>query len=290
MRQWRYNVTVIVMKIRIVAAAFVLLAAFAVHAQRVREEMLVSPGWLQRRLGTVTVLHIGDRASYEAGHIPTAVLVDGIKNELQPVEELVAMLRAAGVDGKGRIVLYGVDPIPAARAWFTLDYLGHGHRTSLLDGGYARWVADGGQVSTEPVVAEKGTFAARVLPQALMPLAEVRARVGDEKAVLIDARPPAQFSGEEPGTGVTKPGHIPGAVNLPFGLHFAPNGAYKPADELRALYTAAGVTRRSDNVAYCRTGMQASVTYFVLRYLGYDAALYDGSYLEWSGAGEATEP
>lgn len=81
-------------------------------------------------------------------------------------------------------------------------------------------------------------------------------------------------------------GHIPGAVNVPMGANLKADGTLRPVGELRALYERAGVTKDCVNVAYCRTGMLSSVTYFVLAYLGYDAALYDGSFVEWSNAGE----
>ena len=282
--------------------ALVLAVAIATraHAQPLREQMLVSTDWLQRRLGMVTLLHIGDRTGYRAAHIPGAVLVemssllvqrDGTPNELPPIDVLENVFRASGVGCHGRIVVYSSDPLLAARAWFTLDYLGQGHRASLLDGGLAKWVADGYTTSQDRVVAKRGSFEARPVPQAVARLATMRelVRLRDQlgpNLVLIDARPPAQFEGNEPGPDVRRAGRIPGAVNVPMASNFAADGALRPPHELRALYQHAGVSKDSANIAYCRTGMQASVTYFVLRYLGYDAVLYDGSYLEWSNAGE----
>lgn len=280
-------------------AALVLLS-LPLHAQKVQEQMLVSPDWLQRRLGIVTVLHVGDAASYAARHIPGAVLIDsssllvqrnGTPNELPPVDALERTFRAAGVDATGRIVVYSVDPLLAARAWFTLDYLGQGGRVSLLDGGLTKWIETGYAVSTETTPARPGSFEARPVPQtvtrltAMRELVRLRAQLGPN-LVLIDARLPEQFCGDEAGPDVAHPGHIPGAVNVPHALNLDGSGALRSVDALRAIYHRAGVTRSSANVVYCRTGMQASMTYFVLRYLGYDATLYDGSFVEWSNAGE----
>jgi thiosulfate/3-mercaptopyruvate sulfurtransferase len=282
--------------------ALLLLFVFALplHAQSVRSQMLVSPDWLQQRLGTVTLLHIGDRAEYDASHIPGAVLVetssllvqrDGTPNELPTIDALEGVFRAAGVGTRERIVVYSTDPLLAARAWFTLDYLGQGDRAALLDGGFVKWRASGCVTSRERVQPRLGSFEARPVPQAITRLAAVRelVRLRDQLGtdlVLIDARSFLQFTGDEAGPEVTRAGHIPGAVSVPSASNLDETGALRPADELRLLYRQAGVRSNSANIVYCRTGMQASLTYFVLRYLGYEVSLYDGSFIEWSNAGE----
>ena len=288
-------------RIRVALASIVLMMlAIPIHAQAVREEMLVSADWLQQRLGTVTLLHIGDAAGYDASHIPGAVLVetssllvqrDGTPNELPPVDALERIFRAAGVGPRERIVVYGSDPLFAARAWLTLDHLGQGNRVALLDGGLTKWIAAGYATSTERVVPKPGSFEARPVPQTITRLATMRevVRLRDQlgpNLVLIDARSPAQFCGDEAGPDVQHAGHIPGAVNVPYPSNLDATGSFKSVYDLRVIYRQAGVTRDSANIVYCRTGMQASMTYFVLRYLGYDASLYDGSFIEWSNAGE----
>ncbi len=284
----------------IIGFAAIFLLALPLSAQKVQEQMLVSPDWLQRRLGMVTVLHVGDTASYAARHIPGAVLIDsssllvqrnGMPNELPPIDALERLFRAAGVDATGRIVVYSVDPLLAARAWFTLDYLGQGGRVSLLDGGLAKWMAAGYAVSAATAPVRPGSFEARPVPQTIARLATMRelVRLREQlgpSLVLIDARSPEQFCGDEAGPDVAHAGHIPGAVNVPYASNLDGTGALRPVADLRAIYHRAGVTRESANIVYCRTGMQASMTYFVLRYLGYDVTLYDGSFVEWSNAGE----
>jgi len=101
---------------------------------------------------------------------------------------------------------------------------------------------------------------------------------------IVDARSPEQFSGAEPGAGIKRGGHIQGAVNVPWSENLTSAAApvFRGRDELEALYDDAGVPAKASVVVYCRTGMQASVDYFVLRYLGRDVALYDASYIEWS--------
>lgn len=268
-----------------------------------RNQMLVSADWLEGNARNVTVLHVGDRAGYEAGHIPAARLIEfsslieqhgSIPNELPPIDALESVFRAAGVGNRERIVVYSSDPLLAARAWFTLDYLGQGNRVSLLDGGMSKWKASGCALSRDVPIVRPGTFEARVMPEALIRLDAMRrlVRLRSQIApglVFIDARPPEQFAGMEAGADVQRAGRVPGSVNVPVAIHFAPDGTFRPADELRDEYERAGVSRDLVNVVYCRTGMQASVAYFALRYLGYDVALYDGSYLEWSNVGECIE-
>jgi thiosulfate/3-mercaptopyruvate sulfurtransferase len=101
---------------------------------------------------------------------------------------------------------------------------------------------------------------------------------------LVDARPEAQYSGMEPGEGVARPGHIPGAGSLFWErtIRSAEQPALKDADTLRALFRAAGVEDGETVVTYCRTGIQASFAYFVARYLGYDTKMYDASFIDWS--------
>jgi thiosulfate/3-mercaptopyruvate sulfurtransferase len=284
----------------VLALTVLALSALPARPQAVNEQMLVSPDWLLRRLGTVSVLHIGDSSGYAAGHIPGAVLIEtssllaqceGTPNELPMADALERLFRAAGVGTRERIVVYSSDPLLAARAWFTLDYLGQGNRASLLDGGLAKWIAAGYTTSRKPAAPKPGTFAGQPTPQAITRLTVVRELVrlreqfGPE-LVLIDARSPAQFNGEEAGPDVLHAGCIPGAVNVPYALNFDATGAFQSPDVLRRIYTDAGMTRTATSVVYCRTGMQASVTYFVLRYLGYDVSLYDGSFIEWSNSGE----
>jgi thiosulfate/3-mercaptopyruvate sulfurtransferase len=277
-----------------------MLFALPLPAQSVREQMLVSSEWLHQRLGQVTLLHIGDAAGYAARHIPGAVLIetssllvqrDEVPNELPGVDALEQAFRAAGVGNRGRIVVYSSDLPLATRAWFTLDYLGQGNRTSLLDGGLPKWIASGYPTSTEGVLVKPGRFVARPMPQAVTRLTAVRNAIGardqlDLNLVLIDARSSAQYCGDEPGDGVPNGGHLPGAVNIPYGSNLDSSGAFKSPRDLDLLYRQAGVARTSANIVYCRTGMQASMTYFVLRYLGYDVSLFDGSFIEWSSAGE----
>jgi thiosulfate/3-mercaptopyruvate sulfurtransferase len=267
-------------------------------AASVREEMIVSPDWLSKNLDKVILIEVGDPDHYAKAHLPGARLIPessltiyrGDKpNELPSVDDLEALFSRLGVGNSGRVILYSREPLLAARAWFTLDYLGHGERAAILDGGFARW-ADQGRKTTSAVPSVQNVpFHARVQPDAVTNIKAVKWVVNNrpivgKTVVLIDSRPSRFFRGEEAGEEVVRAGHIPGAVNVPWGENVTIGGfpRFLPEQELRELYTGIGVSPTSTNIVYCRTGMEASLAYFVLRYLGYEATLYDGSFVEWS--------
>ena len=203
-----YNVG---MNSRILGAILILaLGVTAAAAQRpVHTEMLVSTEWLANYLNdpNLVVLHVAlNPDDYKAGHIPGARFVAmadlvvtraGVPNELPPVDELKSLFESLGVGDKTRVVLYGdMLGLHAARAWFTLDYLGHGKRAALLNGGLEKWRAEGRPVSTEPAPAPaKVTFTPHVRPWALIEHAMLGwdASSVSSGLALIDARPPEQF-------------------------------------------------------------------------------------------------
>ena len=244
------------------------------------------------------VLHVArTRSEYDSAHVAGARLLrledivmerDGLPNELPPRERLDSVFAAAGVTGTENVVVYG-EPLAAARAFFTLDVVGRGERAALLDGGLHAWRAAGHPLSTAGRETAARPAAARTPPSP--PSAESRvvdadwieARRGNATIALIDARPPEEFSGEKPGDGVHRPGHIPGARNL-FWKKLLQSDSLpllKDTAALRRLFVDAGAAPGDTVVTYCRTGMQASYAYFVARYLGYEARMYDGSYLDW---------
>ncbi len=270
-----------------------------------RDSMLVSTDWLMRHLQDpdVVILEIGhERKGYDQGHIPGARFValsdiavtrHGVPNELPPAADLKKVFERAGVSDRSRVILYdGMSGLLAARAFFTLDYAGHGERTALLDGGMEKWRADRLPLSTEAPTVKPGTFTPAVHPEVLVPLPVVRdfswevLNVPRAPVVLADARPAEEFAGAKSAAGGPRAGHIPGAVSLYWmkTLESKDNPELLPPAELRKVFADAGISPAQRVVTYCNSGVQASFLYFVARYLGYDAALYDGSMSEWSKA------
>ncbi len=265
-----------------------------------RSELAITAPALAARLGdpTLVIIHADrDPAAYADAHLPGARFLPlraivtaraGIPNELPPVAQLDSALESVGISNNTWVVIYG-DPLAAGRLFFTLDYLGLGDRASLLDGGLPGWRAAGLQVTHEvPVPPLRGHIEPMIQPGLLIDAAELSRRLNDSTLVMVDARPPAEWSGAVPGDGVLRPGHIPGARNFFWRLTLTPGEpAYlKDVAVLRKLLGRHGVAPGREVVTYCRTGVQASFLYFVARYLGYRPRMYDGSFIEWSELAE----
>ena len=269
----------------------------------VRSEMIVSTAWLAAHIKDpkVIVLHVAHaRSHYDEGHIPGARFVgwdeitatrDEVPNELAPVADLQKLFARLGIGDDARIVLYGDNSgLSAARAYFTLDYLGHGGRAALLDGGLEKWKAERRTISTEMVEPKMAVFTSRIRGSAVTNLNVMRdlswtaTNLTSPSVVLIDARPVDEYTGTKPGEGVPRGGHIPGAANVFWmqNVESKENPTLRSVAELRRLYEGAGVQHSRTIVTYCRTGGQASHSYFTLKYLGYDVVMYDGSFFEWS--------
>jgi thiosulfate/3-mercaptopyruvate sulfurtransferase len=266
--------------------------------------MLVTTGWLAANLNSprIVILHVSrQKDHFEAGHIPGARFLgwgnlvaprDGIPNELPPVEKLREIFEELGIGETSRIIIYGDNSgLSAARAWFTLDYLGHGHRASVLDGGIEKWKAEKREVTKESGRVASATFTPRLRTpivveyDAMRDISWVASNLSHPGISIIDARPEDQYLGNDD----KRSGHIPGAKSLYWMNHLVSqeNPVMKPASELRRMFEAAGVTRGLPVVTYCNSGVQASHSYFTARYLGYEVMMYDASLSEWGKKDEA---
>ena len=263
---------------------------------RLRSEMLVTTEWLASHLNDtdLVVLSVGATPEfYTRGHVPgarqillsdIAITRDGIPNELPPAEKLRTVFAAAGVGNDSHVVLYGERAnLMAARAYFTLDYMGIGRHASLLDGGIDKWRAEQRQISTEITTVRPAKLAIVTKQSILVDTARMR-KLAEQRATLIDARPTKEFTGEQLSEDVRKAGHIPGATSLYWMdmLVSRENPVLRPEAELRQMYVQAHAVQGRPLVTYCRTGMQSSFDYFVAKYLGYEPAMYDASFYEWS--------
>ncbi len=264
---------------------------------------LVSTEWLANEIGA-TDLRVVDatwampdsgvdaRAEYEAGHIPTAVFMDladlvdaanPVPNMAPPPEKFASRMQTLGLGDGSRIVLYDNSPIKsAARAWWLLKLFG-AHDVALLDGGLAKWKAEGRVLEMGKTTLRHRHFTVWHDARAVRDKAQIRANLDSSAELLADARGPERFTGAErdPRPGLA-PGHIPGSRNLPFGQLFAADGTWKTGDALAAAFADAGVALDGPLVATCGSGMTACVIAFGAHLLGKeDVAVYDGSWAEW---------
>ena len=256
--------------------------------------LLVSPAELATALkdpATVVVAVGTSEDDFIAGHIPGARFVrydaiaidaDGLTSELPPVDQLRKVLGAAGISDTSKVVIYG-SAIPAARMFFTLDYLGHPD-AKLLNGGLNAWKANGGavEIGTAAKVAA-ATLASKPQPQRVVSADWIKERLSSPQMTLLDARPDNEFTGADGGmNGAHVKGHLPDARQLVWNSLFDSTGKFLPDAELRKKFDAIGADPKTPLVSYCMIGMRASVTYFVARHLGYDARMYDGSIVDWT--------
>ncbi len=263
-----------------------------------RDSMVVSAVWLREHLADtgLVVLHADrSRAAYDSAHIPGARFVDYARyaarrdsntNELPPVSALGELVKELGLDPRivRRVVIYG-DPIPAARLYYTLDFLRLAARAAILDGGLAAWRdADGATTAEAPAWQPAPQAPAAGAAWLVVDAAQVMHRLREPATKLIDVRTPDEFSGARAAEGA-RPGHIPGAINLDW-TTFMANGRFKPATELRSMFERAGIGPQDQLIVYCQSGARAAVGWFVAKYLGWRPQLYDGSMEDWARRGE----
>lgn len=293
-------------RIRIIALVLLIVAAVVAvpfsNAQDAVEPSIVSADWLSENLDNpqVRVIEVSVIPGvYERGHIPGAVnfvwhtdFVDTVYRDIVSPEAFQALAQAAGINQDTTVVLYGDNNnwFAAWGAWiFNLYGL---EDVRLLDGGRVKWEADGRELSTSVPVYETGNFTVSEINAELRSFkADVLSIVeGKNTGTLVDIRSAAEYKGEifAP-EGIQelsiRAGHIPGAINVPWGQNVREDGTFKSVEELRELYAGLGIDGTKPIVTYCRIGERAALTWFVLHeLLGYDVALYDGSWTEWGNS------
>lgn len=288
---------------RIFLIVLVLLSSLATSSLRAsvpdqraaRNPLIVSTEWLAQHLkdDTLVLLQVGTKEEFTSAHIPGAQFVQladistprgqGLSLELPDTAQLQSTFEKLGVTDKSRIVIYfSKDWVtPTTRVFFTLDYLGLGDRTSILDGGLPAWRAEKRSVTTEETIPRMGHFTPRPNKQLVVDAAWVKNNLNKPGVMILDARASKFYTGEDVGR-MPRGGHIPGAKNIPYESVVEESNKFKNVESLRQLFNSAGVKKGDSVATYCHIGQQASLLYFIARYLGYDAHLYDGSFEDWS--------
>ena len=274
-------------------------------------DSLVTTEWLSQHLGEADLVvldctvHVemgsdggfrieSGKAAYERGHIAGAGFADltgdladdavAFKFALPTPERFAAAMGALGVGDGSRVVLYsGTRPDWAARVWWMLHWIGF-DRVALLDGGLKAWTAEGRPLSTEAVARPAAHLSVSLRPEVIADRDEVRAAIGKGSVSIIDVLPEASFQGKF--ALYARPGHIPGAANIPSGALVDESGRFLAREALAALH---GGVRPGRVITYCGGGIAASSNAFVMTRLGFDdVAVYIGSLGEW--AADPTNP
>jgi thiosulfate/3-mercaptopyruvate sulfurtransferase len=245
---------------------------------------------LKQRTGLV-VVDLSQEASYELQHIPGAVHIDAarlgssrppVMGLLPPEDSMRELLSNAGITPDSYVVAYdNENGLKACRFLWLLDVIGHPH-FSLLNGGLSAWRNAGLPLDDRAVTPAPADYPVSYSNAHSADKRYIFEHLHDPKVVILDARTPAEYNGTD--RRALRAGHIPGAVNLDWSRAIVGGGDFrvKPAEQLRAMYSAAGVTPDKEVIVHCQTHQRSSHTYIVLKSLGYTRIKgYPGSWSDW---------
>jgi thiosulfate/3-mercaptopyruvate sulfurtransferase len=261
--------------------------------------ILVSTDWVQEQLGDpgLILLHSGAGEIYDSIHIPGARLIipshfttdEGNKrNEIPEADSLVKMLSELGVNEDSRIVLYHESArllTRTARVYLTLDQLGLGEQSFLMNGGLPAWQEEDRELTDRVPEIRPGKLSLPELKDVVVKWTEIDENRWNEQWVILDTRSDEEYFGT-PASGdeAQEGGHIEGAYFLPYRdlLLNDQDHFFRPVDEMDQLFKKAGMDPEKQTVVYCGSGIRACAAYLAAKHLGYPVRLYDGSFEEWS--------
>ena len=264
---------------------------------------VAQPDWLEANLDNpkVRIIEVSTEAGlYERGHIKNAIkfvwhtdLVDTVNRDIINAKNFSKLVQKAGISDDTTVVLYG-DKNNWFAAWGAWIFNIYGQKdVRVLDGGRVKWEKDGRALTTAVPTFSAGNFVATKADKALratlindvLPVAKKRV-----KADLVDIRGADEYNGKifaAPGFQElsVRAGHIPGAINVPWGANVNADGTFKTVAELKKLYADKGIDGKQNIITYCRIGERSSLTWFVLsEILGYNVKNYDGSWTEYGNS------
>ncbi|HEY2060248.1 MAG TPA: sulfurtransferase [Amycolatopsis sp.] len=263
-----------------------------------REDVLVTTQWAEENLDTPGVVFAEvdeDTTAYDAGHIRGAVkldwrndLQDKVRRDFVGKADFEKLLSEKGISSNDRVILYGGNNNWfAAYAYWYFKLYGH-ENVQLLDGGRKKWELDGRELNSDEVKREAAEYKAQDADTSIRAFRdEVVQSIGAKN--YVDVRSPDEFAGKLlapahlPQEVAQVPGHIPGALNVPWAKVANEDGTFKSEDEIKELYADAGIDESKATIAYCRIGERSSIAWFALHeLLGYgDVKNYDGSWTEY---------
>jgi thiosulfate/3-mercaptopyruvate sulfurtransferase len=255
---------------------------------------LIETAWLGENLNRpdLKIIDVRRQPLYNTSHVPGSMalnpeslrgVVDSVPSMLLPAEMIAAQLSLMGIKPTDTVVIVPGDKLrDATLVGMALNRVGH-KRWAILEGGFDKWAGEKRPVDNRLPAITATTYQARSgADDFSVDHQDVLAALDEKQTVIIDSRPAAYFTGEE--SDEARAGHVPGAVNRPYSEDLRDDGHLKPVSELIAAYEALIPSKNTPVIVHCRTGHQASQTYFVLRHvLGYpNVKWYDGSWTDWA--------
>jgi thiosulfate/3-mercaptopyruvate sulfurtransferase len=266
--------------------------------QVIRESMLVTTEWLSNHLDdpSIIILHVGKKDEFDKMHIPGATLFpiidifqppsENLNHEIPPISQLNDVVRSISINDDSQIILYYSEDwlSVATRAYLTFDYIGLGEQTSILDGGLTQWIEEDRTTTSDILESPESKITLQINEEVLVDVNWVKNNLRNPDVVIIDGRPEEFYDGSEKEDHIAKFGHIIGAISIPFLDITTEDTPYKFKDknDLKKLFLESGDKQGSTIVAYCNTGVWASLVYFTAKYLGYKTYFFDGSFEEWA--------
>lgn len=280
-----------------IASLFVITLSAAISQPRAIP-LLVTGDWLSAHQNDpdLIVLQVAfNRAEYRAGHVPGARFLwfnglapstPDLSTEMPPVEQADTLLESLGVTPRSNIVFVfgGPNVSTTTRMLLAFSYFGFGDRVAFLDGGFEKWKSEKRQISTETPSVNRTSLQLTVHPEVLATAEVIKSSLANPDVAIVDARNKNFYDGE--GGGVSRQGHIKGAKSIPFSTVVDSLNRFKDMNTLQGLFEKAGIKKGDKLITYCHVGQQATVLYLVARLLGYDAAVYDGSFEDWNTRSE----
>jgi thiosulfate/3-mercaptopyruvate sulfurtransferase len=245
------------------------------------------------RDGVQDASYVGARDEYEQAHIPGALYVDwtsdivdpdaAVEAQIAPARRFAEVMGRMGIGDQHLVVAYDAHPSSqfATRLWWALNYYGH-DQVVILNGGLPKWLREHLPMTDIVSVYPPAVFTPVIQPQLRATAEEVLSSLGQQGVKMIDARDRGQYTGKVV-RGHGRPGHIPGALNIPREELVDPaTGTFRSNDELAQVFASANVSPGEHVIAYCNGGVAATTVLFSLAILGYPKLTnYDGSWNEW---------
>jgi thiosulfate/3-mercaptopyruvate sulfurtransferase len=278
------------------ALALGLAAGVAAAAGYARPELLIETEELAKilNLPNVRLIDAADPASYQRAHLPGAVNVhyldlaklDERKKSGHPLSNAEAerIFGEAGIDINTQIIVYDDGSGPAASGvWFVLEFFGH-KNVKVLNGGFRKWLKEGRAVTQDVPTVAKKRFHAKEQPAKVVTREWVQKHLRSKDTVFVDTRSFNEYIGKDLRTGISRGGHLPGALHLEWTRVSDTLSTFKSAEQIEQVLKQRGITRNTRVVTYCGTGLGRSTDMaLALKLIGYDNVVeYTGSWEEWS--------